>query len=70
MRYSYTEVFRVNSDGSVTPNSPVQFGGISMGPGVTFTRGTAFGGVDIASLQGHAIEADFVNGVYLIKGFY
>jgi hypothetical protein len=41
--------FTRNPDGSWSPVKPVQLGGITMGPGVRFTPGVLFGGVDLAS---------------------
>jgi len=41
--------FTHNANGTWTPNVRVTLGGVSMGPGVTFSRGIQFGGVDLAA---------------------
>ncbi len=41
--------FRKNQDGSWSPVVPIQIGGVSMGPGVSFNSGVLFEGVDLAS---------------------
>lgn len=70
MRVPFGQIFISNPDGSVSPRMPVQVGGVTMGPGVTFTRGVSFGGMDVASLQGKWLEIDQLGGVTIIKGYY
>ena len=53
MRVSFDQVFQTNPNGSITPRCGVRIGGVTMGPGVTFTRGVSFSGVDIANYEGH-----------------
>jgi len=42
--------FKRNPDGSWSPVRPVTLNGVTMGPGVAFTPGVSFGGVDLGSL--------------------
>ena len=70
MRVSFDQVFQTNIDGSVSPKMPVFVGGVTMTPGVSFTTGVSFGGLDIASLRGKDLEVDQSNGVTTIKGHY
>ncbi|KKR43080.1 hypothetical protein A2356_01985 [Candidatus Nomurabacteria bacterium RIFOXYB1_FULL_39_16] len=70
MRYKFTEVFQKNPNGSISPKIPVQIGGVTMSPGVAFTSGVSFSGVDIAQYQDKDIDGDIVNGILIIKGFY
>jgi hypothetical protein len=42
--------FRRNANGSWTPLKTVTIGGITVGPGVAFTPGVAFSGLDLAAL--------------------
>jgi hypothetical protein len=39
-----------NANGSWSPLVPVTIGGVTMGPGVAFTPGVMFSGVDLAAL--------------------
>ena len=41
--------FRRNADGTWTAVRGFTVGGVSMGPGVSFSRGVSFSGVDMAS---------------------
>lgn len=42
--------FRRNPNGTWTPLQTVQIGGVTMGPGVSFSEGVSFSGVDVAAL--------------------
>ncbi len=70
MRMKFEDVFHTNANGSVSPKQPVKFGGISMNPGVMFTRGVVFNGIDIASYIGRDLEAEIVNNTIVISTFY
>jgi hypothetical protein len=43
------QCFRRNGPGSWTAIKPFQIGGVSMSPGVSFTRGVVMNGVDMAA---------------------
>jgi hypothetical protein len=70
MRVPFSQVFSQNPDGTVTPRSQVTIGGVTMGPGVTFTRGVAFSGIDIASMAGRDLEVEYQGQVVVVKGVY
>ncbi len=70
MRYKFLEIFKENSDGSLTPQKPLFINGITFGTGVTFQKGVAFGGVDFHLYKYWDIEAEDNGGVLDIKGFY
>ena len=70
MRVKFDQVFQVNANGSVTPRTRVQIGGVTMGPGVAFGGGVSFSGVDIASKRGKDIEVEQQGDIVVIKGFY
>jgi hypothetical protein len=63
-------VFQTNPNGSVSPRTTVQIGGVTMGPGVAFTPGVSFSGVDIASLVGHDLEIHQSGNVTVITTVY
>lgn len=69
-RVTFDSLFRKNSDGSLEPTQPVRIGGVTMGPGVRFTRGVAFGGIDLAQYEGRELEIVLDNGVPVITGIY
>jgi hypothetical protein len=66
----YESVFTVNADGSISPKVPVNAFGVRMGPGVTFGAGTSFGGVDIAALEGHDLQAYRNGSIVVIVGIH
>jgi hypothetical protein len=41
--------FRHNSDGTWTPLKTIAVAGVTMEPGVVFSRGTLFSGIDVAA---------------------
>jgi flagellar hook protein FlgE len=71
MRVSFYDVFIENGNGSFTPKGTVQIGGITMGNGVSFTKGVSFSGIDIATYEGYDLEVEQNNGgPIVIKGVY
>lgn len=70
MKYNFNEIFRENSDGSLTPVRRIRIGGVELCSGVTFSRGAYFGGVDFTLFRGHEIEADTDNEVLVITGIH
>lgn len=45
-RVTFREIFNVFPDGTLEPRTNIQVGGISFGPGVRFSRGASFAGID------------------------
>jgi len=70
MRVPFSQVFAQNPDGTVTPRTQVSVGGVTMGPGVTFTRGVVFSGIDIASMAGHDLDVEYQGQVVVVKGVF
>ncbi len=70
MRVSFSDVFDTNPNGSVTPKAPVKINGMTMGPGVVFTSGVSFGGVDLTALADKDLEVEQKDGVIHINGHY
>jgi hypothetical protein len=66
-RMRYDQVFKRNTDGSFSALQPVQINGETVGSGLAFTRGTTFGGVDIATYEGHDLLVDTLKGVVIIR---
>ncbi len=70
MRYRFEEVFQRNEDGSLTPRRTIHVNGVTFGYGVRFNRGVAFGGIDFFNFNGLDIEADEIDDVLNVRGFY
>jgi hypothetical protein len=71
MRYKFEDIFDVFPNGSVSPKFNIQLPTITAPPGFTFSVGTTFGGnFDFTEYIGQDIEAEIVDGAYLINGFY
>ena len=70
MRVPFNTIFIQHSDGSLEPRQRIRVGGVEFGPGVRFSRGVAFGGVDFTQFIGHDLEVETENDVLIIKGIY
>lgn len=70
MRLQFSYLFRQNENGTLTPIRPVNINGIVFGPGVAFGQGVVFGGVNLFDYVQNDVEADEINGVWIIRGFY
>jgi len=68
--FRFYDVFRMNSDGSLSPLRIINVNGIVIGPGVAFGPGVNVGGVDFFRYQDFDIAAEVENGILIIKGFY
>lgn len=69
-RISFDTIFQVYSGKTVEPRQPVRIGGVTLSPGVKFTAGTVFGGIDIARYIGHELEVTYDDGTAVITGIY
>jgi len=70
MRAPFNTIFIQHPDGTLEPRQRISVGGVDFGPGVRFSRGVAFAGIDFTLFVGHDIEADEENNVLVIKGIY
>ncbi len=69
-RVTFDSVFTRYEDGSLEPMQKIRIGGVSLGPGVRFSRGTSFAGVDLALFIGRDLDVEKENDVLVIKGIY
>jgi hypothetical protein len=69
-RVRYDQVFKRNDDGSFSAIQPVQINGETIGSGLPFTRGTTFGGVDVAAHEGHDLLIDTIKSVVIIRKIF
>lgn len=70
MRFRFYDLFRENPNHTLTPIRTIQIGGAVIGRGVTFGPGVIFGGIEIYNFRGNDIDAEEVDGVMVIRGFY
>ena len=56
MRVNFSQIFQLNSDGSIEPIRRIRIGGVEFGPGVRFTRGVSFSGIDLSQYIGRDFE--------------
>lgn len=69
-RFTFLDVFQENPDGSLTPRRQIHVNGITFGPGMSFQRGVAFGGVNFHLYKYRDIAATEEDGVLVVRGFY
>lgn len=69
-RINFNTVFNQYPDGTLEPRRRIKIGGVELGPGVRFSKGVAFAGVDFTLFLDRDIEANEENGVLVISGIY
>ena len=69
-RINFSSVFRQNPDGSLEPTQRIRVGGVEFGPGIQFTRGVSFVGIDFTLFVGHDFEVETDGDVLILKGIY
>ena len=69
-RITFNSVFTQYPDGTLEPNRRVRVGGVDFGPGVRFSKGVAFAGIDFTLFIGRDFDAQEENGVLIISGIY
>jgi hypothetical protein len=70
MRVSFNEIFDTSND-RIAVRCPINVGGITMTPGISFSKGMSFSGIDLFQYIGKDVEIEKNNnGVVEIKGFY
>ncbi len=69
-RVTFDSVFIIHLDGSLEPKQKIRIGGVEFGPGVRFSRGVSFAGVDFTLFIGREFEVDIDKDVLVIKGIY
>lgn len=70
MRVNFWQIFVLHPDGSIEPIRRVRIGGVEFGPGVKFTKGVSFGGIDLSLYIGRDFDTEEQNGVLVLKGIY
>ena len=70
MRVSFTDVFEERPDGALTPRRAVRVVEVQFGPGIIFSKGVLFAGIDFTLFKGKYLEVEENNGILEIKGIY
>ncbi|MFH1371395.1 MAG: hypothetical protein ABII09_08945 [Planctomycetota bacterium] len=70
MRINFWEIFRIYPDGSIEPIKRVRIGGVEFGPGVRFSKGVSFSGIDLSLYVGRDLEVENIDNVSVLKGIY
>jgi len=70
MRKTFYEVFKINPDNSLEPLRRVKIGGVEFGPGVKFSGGVRFGGIDFTKYIGRDLEIEVEGDLWVITGIY
>ena len=71
-RVTFDSIFIRHQDGSLEPQQRIRVGGIEFGPGVKFTNGAAFGGINFFDPQifNHDLEITTNENVVVINGIF
>lgn len=69
-RVTFDSIFIQHPDGSLEPRQRIRVGGVEFGPGVRFTRGVSFAGIDFTLFVGHDFEVEQEGDVMIIKTIY
>lgn len=69
-RTNFFAVFRVYPDQSIEPTRRIRIGGIEFGPGVRFSKGVSFSGIDLTQFIGRDFETEEEGDLLVLKGIY
>jgi hypothetical protein len=64
----FSEVFTANPDGSVAPKVQVEINGVTLSPGSVCSKGTLYGGLDLAGMQGKKLLTTHKGNLVVVKG--
>lgn len=70
MKINFWQIFRLNPDGSIEPLKQIRIGGVQFGPGVKFSKGVLFSGIDLTLYVGRDFDVEDQSGVLVLKGIY
>ncbi|MBI4078808.1 MAG: hypothetical protein HY429_00745 [Candidatus Levybacteria bacterium] len=69
-RVAFESIFQVNPNGTIEPKQTTRIGGVTITPGITFSKGVGVGGIDLTQFIDHDLEITTDNGVIVITGIY
>ncbi len=71
VKKNFNQLFKINFDGGVEPLVRIRVGGVEFGPGVRFTRGVSFAGIDFTLFMGKDFSVvEQPGGINEIIGVY
>ena len=73
MEVDFSTIFKVHADdGSIEPLRTIQISGVKIAPGIRFTPGVKFGGIDFTLYTDKKLEVEEVedSGVSSVIGIY
>lgn len=69
-RVTFDSLFVRHPDGSLEPRQRIRVGGVEFGPGVRFSKGVAFAGIDFTLFTDRELEVEEHGDVKVISGVY
>ena len=69
-RVTFDSLFNRLPDGGLEPRQKIRIGGVVIAPGVHFSQGAIFGGIDLTQYLGHDFEIDVDDDVVVLKSIY
>jgi len=69
-RIHFNELFLQHPDGSIEPRYRIRVGGVEFGPGVRFSNGAVFAGIDFTLFRDHDLEVQEEADIRVINGIY
>ena len=69
-RVNFNSIFNRNENGTIEPRQRTRIGGVVVGPGVFFTPGVSFAGVDFSLYTENDFEIETDGDIIVVKGIY
>ena len=66
----FSELFDIGVDGMIQPRRVIKLGGVMMSPGIRFSRGTSFAGIDLFLFTDKYLHIEEQNGEINIIGVF
>lgn len=70
MKYKFSEVFRENPDGSLSPTQKIMAGGVTVSANASIKPGMIIGGVSFHQFMDRELEAEERDNILVITGIY
>ena len=69
-KVNFDTIFIKLPEGRIEPRQRIRVGGVTFGPGVSFSKGVILGGVDFTQFIDRDFEVETDKDVLVIKGIY
>jgi hypothetical protein len=69
-RMNFDVLFNTHTNGQIEPRQRIRIGGVTFGPGVQFSNGVFFSGVDLTQFRGRDFEVETDGDTLVIKSVY